>query len=228
VKRPRNFTLIELLVVIAIIAILASMLLPALNQAKQKAKGVTCLNNLKQQGIAAYMYEDDNEGYFVINNGKNWWPDVMYQGEYLPIIENVMTCPSLRLDDDWRNGIQWNWRHRVYGVAMDDKWNPRKGWKRRYDPDSITVQLSQIEDPGEFFYIADTGQFHTNGSAADGKFKQHLGFQWHKSPGGIHTRHSSGANMWYVDGHAKLHGKQDMKNLGIIGGFNEYQVQVNF
>jgi prepilin-type processing-associated H-X9-DG protein len=121
------------------------------------------------------------------------------------------------------NGSKWNWRHRVYGIAMDNKWKPRPEWKRRYSPDSITVQANVVDYPTDFPYFADTGKLH-----ADGEFKQHLGFQWHRAESQLHTRHSGAANLWFIDGHTDSLRPPSLKELGIFGGFTEHQIQVAY
>ena len=90
-KRPRGFTLIELLVVVSIIALLVSILLPALSKAREQARMAMCLHNLKQLGIVWTMYWEEHDEYLYDHPWFPWNPILNYEGGS----EGVLTCPSM-------------------------------------------------------------------------------------------------------------------------------------
>jgi len=169
------FTLIELLVVIAIIAILAAMLLPALSKAKEKARGINCLSNVRQVALASRMYTDDNNGEFVpqwVQSGTPgwrwtydqatfivqdpdflWWQDSLRLGNYCKS-RKIFDCPSLVGVASLSSGGSVS-TNNAFGIGINV---PEVGQTFAPSlPGRKPIRESQVAKSSRMIFFADTG-----------------------------------------------------------------------
>jgi prepilin-type N-terminal cleavage/methylation domain-containing protein len=213
-KRSRNlgFTLIELLVVVAIIAILAAMLFPVFAQVREKARGVTCLNNLKQIGTGLHLYLQDYDETYPLNRfampasrdcGKQSPPGYTWKESVQPYVKNgdVWVCPSAKfasINPCCQGSTTFKTSYGLNGSLFNVSATQRSVDKVEISgPDGRpqrAVVLADIQRPAEAVWLIEEDRgweaCPDNGD-------------WTIPSGGGPDRHTCGNNWIYCDTHAR-------------------------
>ncbi len=230
----RSFTLIELLVVIAIIAILAAMLLPALGKAREKARTISCVNKLKQFGVAALMYSNDYDDNLILGhpgNNKNGFTLTGSASKDLPGW-TVRIAPYLGVKtyDPSENNAWW---YMLPDAAKKFFECPAKAsvtsgtntYPCRYGPNSriavklksntgpVNAKIHQIKKPSHYIYLYDQGDISDSEKDDGASYAHNFGVgsdYWALYWPDIH---GANYNMVHFDGSADTASKTEiMKN----------------
>jgi len=196
-----NFTLIELLIVIAIIAILASMLLPALSKARDKSKAISCINNLKQLEETELMYCNDNQDWLVpyAYNGAVTWPNTYQNAGYIT----------------WQRSQGWLYCHALPSTFgnLASNWAGSALYGRAFAWGSITFKykLSSLRGSNTYYGYPNlrTPCFSDSVVVSTG-LQNYWFYDSSLFTYSAHLRHSYAANQSFLDGSVRAMKASDM------------------